>query len=170
MILSIFYNFFDKIQRCLCGWMAKYQLSSYGVGLFVRPGCSFGGEVHVGDYCSFNGMCITGNGKVTIGNYFHSGKECLIITQNHNYEGEEIPYDSTYVLKEISIGDCVWFGHRVIVVGNITIGEGAIIAAGSVVCKDVPPLAIVGGNPAKIIKYRDKEHYYKLKAECKFHY
>ena len=92
----------------------------------------------------------------------------MIITQNHNYEGEMIPYDNTYIYKDVNIGECVWFGNRVIVTGNVTIGEGAIIAAGSVVCKDVPPLAIVGGNPAKVIKYRDKEHYYKLKAEGKF--
>lgn len=45
---------------------------------------------------------------------------------------------------------------------TVNIGEGAIIATGSVVCKDVPDCAIVGGNPAKVIKYRDKEHYYKL--------
>ena len=93
----------------------------------------------------------------------------MIISQNHNYEGEAIPYDKTYVLKNINIKDNVWFGNRVIVMGNITIGEGAIIAAGSVVCKDVPDYAIVGGNPAKVIKYRDIEHYSKLKAEGKFH-
>ena len=65
--------------------------------------------------------------------------------------------------KTVIIGDCVWFGNRVTVVGNVTIGEGAIIAAGAVVTKDVPPLSIVGGNPAKVIKYRNKEHYYALK-------
>lgn len=92
----------------------------------------------------------------------------MIITQNHNYEGDMIPYDNTYILKNVTIDDCVWFGNRVIIVGNIKIGEGAIIAAGSVVTKDVPPLAIVGGNPAKVIKYRDKDHYYKLKSEARF--
>ena len=92
----------------------------------------------------------------------------MIITQNHNYEGESIPYDKTFIYKNIKIGDCVWFGNRVTVTGNVTIGEGAIIAAGAVVTKDVPDCAIVGGNPAKIIKYRDKEHYYRLKAEGKF--
>lgn len=122
----------------------------------------------LGYRCSFNGMIITGSGMVRIGNYFHSGVECMIITQNHNYEGEMIPYDNTYTKKNVTIGDCVWFGNRVTVVGNVVIGEGAIIAAGSVVVKDVPPLAIVGGNPAKVIKYRDKEHYYKLKAEGLF--
>ena len=70
--------------------------------------------------------------------------------------------------KKITIKDNVWLGNRVLIAGNVTIGEGAIIAAGSVVVKDVLDCAIVGGNPAKIIKYRDKQHYYKLKALKKY--
>lgn len=158
-------------QQLRCWWCtlrAKRMLNCYGVNLRVNNPCSFGGRVSVGNYCNFNGMKVLGEGEVVFGNYFHSGVECMIITHNHNYEGDMIPYDNTYVYKNITIGDCVWFGNRVIVTGNVTIGEGAIIAAGSVVCKDVPPLAIVGGNPAKIIKYRNKDHYYKLKAEEKF--
>lgn len=139
-----------------------------GKSPFVGGKCVFGGHLRIGNFCNFNGMSFIGGGKITIGDYFHSGVDCMIITQNHRYEGEAIPYDTTFDYKTVTIGDCVWFGNRVIVTGNVTIGEGAIIAAGSVVCKDVPPLAIVGGNPAKVIKYRDKEHYYKLKEECKF--
>ena len=155
-------------RRIICTWRAKRSMQSYGLGLRVNFPCVFGSKVSVGNYCNFNGMQVLGGGKVHFGDYFHSGTECMIITQNHNYEGEMIPYDNTYIYKNVSIGDCVWFGNRVIVTGNVTIGEGAIIAAGSVVCKDVPPLAIVGGNPAKVIKYRDKVHYYKLKSEGKF--
>jgi len=158
-----------KLVRNICTCRAKRQLSEYGVHLNVNYPCSFGGVVKVGNYCNFNGMVVSGGGTVVFGDYFHSGQDCLIITQNHNYEGTMIPYDKTYEKKNVTIGDCVWFGHRVIVVGNVSIGEGAIIAAGSVVVKDVPPLAIVGGNPAKIIKYRDSVHYYKLKSEGKFH-
>lgn len=148
--------------------MAKHSLCSYGEDLHVNNPCVFSGDVTVGKHCNFNGMQVLGGGKVHFGDYFHSGIECMIITQNHNYEGDMIPYDNTYVYKNVTIGDCVWFGNRVIVTGNVTIGEGAIIAAGSVVCKDVPPLAIMGGNPAKIIKYRNKDHYFKLKSEGKF--
>ncbi len=93
----------------------------------------------------------------------------MIITENHNYEGEAIPYDSTNITKKVIIEDNVWFGNRVLVTGNVTISEGAIIAAGSVVVKDVPYCAIVGGNPAKVIKYRDIAHYESLKAQRKFH-
>ena len=51
----------------------------------------------------------------------------------------------------------------------IVVGEGAIIQAGSVVCKDIPAYAIVGGHPAVPFKYRDQKHYEKLKEEGKFH-
>lgn len=168
--MSLFYFFLRLIgkYKWYCTRKAKRALGSYGVDLHVNNICAFNRNVMVGDHCNFNGMNVLGGGKVTIGNYFHSGVECMIITQNHNYEGSKIPYDETYVYKTITIGDCVWFGNRVTVVGNVTIGEGAIIAAGSVVVKDVPPLAIVGGNPAKIIKYRDANHYNKLKDEGMF--
>ncbi len=126
-------------------------------------------NVHLGKNVNFNGMKIVGNGTVHIGDNFHSGIECMIITQLHNYEGAEIPYDSTYILKNITIGDNVWLGNRVIILGGVTIGEGAIIQAGSVVVNDIPDCAIAGGHPARIFNYRDKGHYYQLKAEEKFH-
>lgn len=139
------------------------------------------GEVHIhgwthltpqtilGKNPNFNGFNIIGKGNVVFGDNFHSGVECMIITQYHNYEGDAIPYDDTCITKDVNIGDNVWFGNRVIVLGGVTIGEGAIIQAGAVVVKDIPPCAIAGGNPATVFKYRDKEHYYALKAQGKFH-
>ena len=119
---------------------------------------------------SFNGMDVNGGGRVVFGNNFHSGHECLILPSIHNYDkGTMIPYDDTYIDKEIIIGDNVWFGSRVTVVGGVTIGEGAIIQAGAVVVNSIPECAIAGGNPAKVFKYRDKEHYYNLKEKGKFH-
>ena len=124
----------------------------------------------LGENPNFNGMTINGQGEVNIGNNFHSGSDCLMITSNHNYDnGESIPYDHTHILKKIIIEDNVWMGSRVTVLGNVHIGEGAIIQAGAVVVNNVPIGGIVGGNPAKIIKYRDLEHYNKLKAQGKFH-
>ena len=78
-----------------------------------------------------------------------------------------MPYDSTYIVKNVVIDDNVWIGSRVLIIGNVHIGEGAIIGAGSIVTKDVPPLAIYAGG--KIIKYRDKEKYELLKAKKRFH-
>lgn len=88
---------------------------------------------------------------------------------SHDYDyGDKIPYGSHYATKNVKIDDFVWIGSDVIICGNVHIGEGAIIAMGAVVVKDVPPYAIVGGNPAKVIKYRNIEQFKKLKAEGRF--
>lgn len=161
-------RFINKVISFICTSMAKLMAGKVGKGLKVNKPCKFTKGTIIGNYCNFNGMRVMGGGKVTFGDYFHSGIECMIITQNHNYEGEKIPYDEKVLLKNVIIGECVWFGSRVTVTGGVTIGEGAIVAAGSLVCKDIPPLAIVGGNPATVIKFRDKDHYFKLKEEGHF--
>jgi acetyltransferase-like isoleucine patch superfamily enzyme len=138
--------------------------------LYIGGHTSLTKNTILGNNPNFNGMKILGFGQVTFGDNFHSGPGCEIITSNHNYDnGSTIPYDDTFINKDIIIEDNVWFGNKVTVLGGVTIGEGAIIQASSLVHKDVPPYAIVGGNPAKIIKYRDIEHYKKLKADKKFH-
>lgn len=162
------WKYFDNRKKEKRITLAKKTVASCGERLLVNNDCIFTHKTHIGNYCNFNGMQIHGSGKVVFGDYFHSGIECMIITQNHHYEGEMIPYDKTYVLKDVVIGRCVWFGNRVTVVGGVTIGDGAIIAAGSVVVKDVPRCAIVGGNPAKVIKYRDIEHFDRLDKEKKY--
>ena len=119
---------------------------------------------------NFNGIRIEGQGFVVIGDNFHSGTDCLFITSYHNYDnGSKIPYDETYVNKPITIEDNVWLGSRVIVLGGVTIEEGAIIQAGSVVVSNIPKYAIAGGSPAKIFKYRDKTHYDLLKINNRYH-
>lgn len=77
---------------------------------------------------------------------FYSSKQAWSISPKNKVDFKEY--------KEINIGNDVWIGTRVIIVDGIKIGNGAIIAAGAVVTKDVPAYAIVGGVPAKIIKYR----------------
>ncbi len=105
--------------------------------------------------------------RVQIGNYCSIGPECVFMT------GGEHRYDSlsTYPFRmklgicenesitrgPIVLEDDVWLGFRVTVMSGVTIGKGAVVAAGAVVTKDVPPYAIVGGVPAKIIKYRFPE-------------
>ena len=138
-------------------------MKNYGKNLRVNFPCKFTKKTSVGNNCSFNGIKIMGDGNVTIGNNFHSGKQCMIMTNNHNYEGNKLPYDDTYIVKDVVIEDNVWIGTHVIILGGAHIGEGAIIQAGSVVVGDVPALAIAGGHPAEPFKYRDEDHYYKLK-------
>ena len=93
-----------------------------------------------------------------------------MISHTHDYDsGDAIPYDDTYIEKPILIEDNVWVGSRVIVLGGVKIGEGAIIQAGSVVVSDIPACGIAGGNPARVCKWRDRDHYEALKAQRKFH-
>jgi acetyltransferase-like isoleucine patch superfamily enzyme len=126
-------------------------------------------NTYIGRNCSFNGLIVRGGGKVVFGDNFHSGGDILIITRNHNYEGEALPYDKTYRYADVIIGDNVWIGSRSIILSGVRIGEGAIIQAGSVVTSDIPKCGIAGGHPAKVFKYRNMEHYEKLKLQKKFH-
>lgn len=170
-LLKTIYNEYTCYRKSQWIRKARKQCKSCGTDLHINSSnCSFNKNTSFGNNCNFNGMRVLGGGTVAFGNNFHSGIECMIITSNHDYDsGDCIPYGSKVVNKTIQIDDNVWFGNRVTVVGNIHIGEGAIIAAGSVVCKDVPACAIVGGNPAKIIKYRNTDHYYDLKQQNRFH-
>lgn len=150
-------------------WRVKRQCGGYQGRIYVGGKTSLTRNTYLGKNVNFNGLIVSGGGRVDIGDYFHSGPDCLFISENHNFnKGSAIPYDNTYIYKDISIGNNVWLGSRVIVLGGVTIGEGAIIQAGSCVVNDIPPCAIAGGHPAKVFSYRDKEHYEKLKAEGKF--
>ena len=160
----------DKIAKKIYLHRCKKVAKSYGSNLKVNGKSNVTPNTILGNNVNFNGMHIQGSGQVTIGDNFHSGIECMIITSNHNYDtGKSIPYDDTVISKDVIIEDNVWIGNRVIILPGVTIKEGAIIQAGSVVVKDIEKYGIAGGNPAKVFKYRDIEHYEKLKKEQKFH-
>ena len=160
----------NRISRLYYPMRIRQKAAECGENLYVGGKSYVTNNTYLGTGVCFNGMAIHGNGKVTIGDHFHSGPGCQIITSFHNYDyGDAIPYDRTFIHKDVVIGDNVWLGNNVIILGGVTIGEGVIVQAGSVVCKDIPDYAIAGGHPAAPFKYRDIEHYEKLKAEGKFH-
>ncbi|MGB2963463.1 MAG: acyltransferase [Anaerolineales bacterium] len=171
--VSIFQQFKKMLKRILrvyYEFRVRSTAKQVAGFLFVNGPSSVNDQTVLGNNVNFNGLRIQGNGEVYIGDNFHSGRECLLITLYHNFDsGKAIPYDNTYITKKIIIEDNVWLGTRVIVLGGVTIGEGAIIQAGSVVTNDIPACAVAGGHPARVFKYRDKEHYYNLKAQKKFH-
>ena len=110
------------------------------------------------------------SGGVKIGRYFHVGRGLTIFSSNHNYKNsKKIPYDEVSILQPVEIGDFVWCGANVTILPGIEIGEGAIVGAAAVVTKDVPPFAIVGGNPAIIIGQRDRAQFEKHKIENAFY-
>lgn len=164
----ILVSLYRKLRTKVATFVLKKSAVSFGesVGATRIPHIGSDVKLVIGSHAGFNGFTATGWGGVKIGSYFHSGTNVKIMLGSHDYDhGEKIPYGKAYTSKQVVIDDYVWLGSDVIISGNIHIGEGAIVAIGSVVVKDVPPYAIVGGNPAKIIKYRDIEHFEKLKKE-----
>ncbi len=102
---------------------------------------------------------------ITIGDYVMIGTGCLFASVHHSFDDFEKPMIfQKPEMRPITIQDDVWIGANVTVVGGVTIGRGSVIAAGAVVTKNVEPYSIVGGVPAKHIKYRfDEETIAKAK-------
>lgn len=116
-----------------------------------------GNEIEIGDNSGIGKRCrIPSN--IKIGNNVMMAEEVIILNQNHQFKDSSIPLNMQgYQEKtKLEIGDDVWIGTRVIVLPQVnSIGSGAIIGAGSVVTKNVDSMAIVGGNPARLIKKRE---------------
>lgn len=142
-------------------WRLKHIAQTIGEGCHANGRVS-AKNLHLGDDCHFNGMRVYGSGQVEIGSHFHSASGLEILTEFHDHQGTALPYDEGVIVKNVSIGPYVWVGKDVCILGGVTIGEGAIIQARSVVVKDIPPLAIAGGHPAAAFRYRDEEHYRRL--------
>jgi len=101
------------------------------------------------------GVIVTTNGGVTIGDRVLLGYRAQILSANHKIpKGKGKIFGSGHDQAPVTIGDDVWIGANCIVLPGVNVGEGAIVAAGSVVTKDVVEFSIVGGIPAKIIKSR----------------
>ncbi len=122
--------------------------------------------VSVGDY-TYGGLRVltyNQNSKLKIGKFCSIAQEVMFVLSADHYTNHisSYPY-KVWIMKEgqegtskgnITVDDDVWIGFRSTILSGVHIGQGAVIAAGSVVTKDVPPYAIVGGVPAKVIKYR----------------
>lgn len=129
---------------------------------------TFGNNVYVGPGANFDGI-----GGLTINDNVIIAPEVTIMTRNHYFDGDDLrslPFDNRVIIKSVKIEKNVWIGRQVIILPGITIGEGAVIAAGSVVTKNVAPLTVVGGNPAKELKKRNSAIYEKLANENAFVY
>lgn len=142
-----------KIRR----WMCRNIFDCVGKDINVEKGVFFGSahEIRIGNRSGI-GLNARIQGPLVIGNECMMGPEVMIYTRNHQTKSIDIPMmdQGETESQQVTIGNDVWIGARVIILPGIKISDGAIIAAGAVVTKDVEPYAIVGGTPAKVIKYR----------------
>jgi len=142
----------QKKIRAFCG---KLMLKYCGKRVNIEKGALFSARVSLGDYSGI-GINARINGTCTIGDYVMMGTDVVVITRNHAFEQTDIPMMFQGFSEEhpVVIGNDVWIGDRVLILPGVHVGEGSIIAAGAVVTHDVPPYAIVGGVPARVISMR----------------
>lgn len=165
-----YYLLFSKLPSSsnrLVGKYCKFLRASACRGLFkkcgrninIEKGAFFGrGQgIEIGDNSGIGINCEI-PADCCIGQNVMMAPEVIIISQNHNYLDTSKPMNqqgATNVTNNFTIGNDVWIGRRVMIMPKVrNIGEGSIIAAGSIVTKDVEPYSIIGGNPAVLIKKR----------------
>ncbi|MEP5766279.1 MAG: acyltransferase [Halieaceae bacterium] len=117
-------------------------------------GLSYSENLHLG-----HRIVIQAGGGVTLGKQVAIGDETVIWSINHDYEEGILPYGFSRVRKPIVIEDNVWIGRNVMIAPGSRIGEGAVLSLGAVVSGVVPPLAVVAGNPARVVRFRSLDRY-----------
>lgn len=129
-------------------------VSGYSQYVFIESDfkCVFGKNIHFKGMAMLNFNCtLLDSNIITIGDRTLSGPGCHIICTNHSLDaGERLA--GMFDNKPISIGDKVWIGANVTILPGVTIGDEAVIGAGSVVTKDIPAGMVAVGNPCKAIR------------------
>jgi acetyltransferase-like isoleucine patch superfamily enzyme len=153
-----------------------FRLKSVHKTFYMNKGCQVYSDLIAGPYVFIGFNCVI-YPKVAIGDYTMFAPEVKIVGGDHKYDKVGVPIIFAGREKQLEtvIGKDVWIGTRSLIIRGVKIGDGAIIAAHSVVTKDVEPYTIVGGSPAKFIKKRFnsdgdievhnemlKKHYYDL--------
>ena len=143
------WSFGAKRLRAFC---ARHMLTSCGENVNVERHARFGRGVTLGDRSGIGINASIGE-QTHIGSDVMMGPDCVIYTRNHRFDRLDIPMrEQGYgPVEPVEIGDDCWIGGRVTILPGVHVGNGAVIAAGAVVTQDVPPYAVVGGVPAKII-------------------
>jgi acetyltransferase-like isoleucine patch superfamily enzyme len=161
-----------RFERCKLQPLSRIVDVNFEESMQVNRNTQVGPNVSVGAYFSMNQDCYIARAKV--GRYCSFGARTVINPFGHPVDWLSIHefqyHDVAFnfmpewsqlakrpregLLKHVDIGNDVWAGHNVVIMGGVKVGDGAILATGTVVTHDVPPYAVVGGVPARIIKYR----------------
>ena len=109
---------------------------------------------------------INARGGVVIKSGTITGPDIMIFAENHIYDTEEcVPFAEEFSFKKVVIGENCWIGAKAFILPGVELGEGCVVAGGSVVTKSFPPLSVIGGNPAKLLKQRDARKYVSAKQK-----
>lgn len=143
--------FFPQIRKLL---VRNFVVKS-GRNIRVKSNADISPNINIGNYSELGTRCMI-HGNVEIGENVIMGPDVKIYARNHIHASIEVPIQvqGKEYLKTV-IGNDVWIAANVVITAGVKVGDHTIIAAGSVVTKDVPNYAIVGGVPAKVIKYRN---------------
>lgn len=151
-----------KMSKMFRRWCCKNMFAECGQQLNVEQGAYFGNgkDIKAGIYVGLGKNFIMHNRVLTIDDYLMMGEDVMFLGSGHGFDRLDVPMGQQESKEKtpLYIAGDVWIGARVVVLpGCKRIGHGAIIGAGSVVTKDVPDYAIVGGNPAKLIRFRKED-------------
>lgn len=140
----------------------RRYLQHYGSNTGVQMGCRFlnGRKIHLGERNVINFGCLLDGRRyeIRIGNDVSIGPEATILTLGHDPQSPDFADRG----GDVVIGERVWIAYRAIILPGVNIGDGAVVAAGAVVTKDVAPLTIVAGVPAAEIGKRNQDLLYQL--------
>lgn len=149
-------NLFGKLRWHF--WQA--HMKSLGEGSFIsyKVKIRAARNITIGKHTRINNYTILdGRGGLTIGDDVLIGFESLILSSSHRFSNPSIPIRLQGMESApIKIGNDVWLGARVIILPGVTIGDGAVVGAGAVVTKNIPPLTIAVGVPARPIGRREQ--------------
>ena len=144
----------SKKVRAFCG---KLILDHCGKNVNIEKGAEFSAHVSLGDNSGI-GVDSEISPGVTIGNDVMMGPDCVILTSNHGMLDNGIPMwrQGSSELRPVIIGNDCWIGQRVIILPGVHLGDGCVVGAGSVVTKSFDNNSVIAGNPARLIRYRNK--------------
>ena len=143
----------------------KMMFESCGKNVDIGRKISFSSQVSLGDRSSIGDYTHI-HGEVKIGRDVMMAAQCALIASNHNYESIDVPMNQQGMVDDaIVIGNDIWIGYGVTILAGVHVGDGAVIAARSVVTHDVPSYAVVGGVPARVLKFRRKDSESKRKVD-----